>query len=69
MEIKNTKQLFSNELRSNSKDAVCFRKKIKWRENQRNLPIGEKLELLGQTILEKLNWRKSSDMQKVCYVV
>jgi len=29
-----------------------------WRQKQRNLPIGEKVALLGQTILETLELEK-----------
>jgi hypothetical protein len=33
---------------------LWLREKTMWRQKQRNLPIGEKVALLGQTILETL---------------
>ncbi|MEI8294330.1 MAG: hypothetical protein WCG66_10170 [bacterium] len=56
METKKTTPLFPNELRSHS--AGGGREKIKWREKQRDLPISEKVALLGQTILETLELEK-----------
>jgi hypothetical protein len=35
-----------------------MREKTMWRQKQRNLPIGEKVALLGQTILETLELEK-----------
>ena len=58
MEIKNTDQLLNNDLRSNSKGFLWLHEKNKWREKQRNLPIGEKVAFLGQTILETLELEK-----------
>jgi hypothetical protein len=58
MEIKNTAQSLSCELRSNSQGFLWLHKKNKWREKQKNLPIGEKVALLGQTILETLELEK-----------
>jgi len=40
--------------RSNSEGFLWMREKTNWRQKQRNLPIGEKVALLGQTILETL---------------
>jgi hypothetical protein len=37
---------------------LWLREKTKWREKQRSLPIGEKVALLGQTILETLELEK-----------
>jgi hypothetical protein len=58
MEIKNTAQSFTCELQSNSEGFLWLHKKNKWREKQRSLPIGEKVALLGQTILETLELEK-----------
>jgi hypothetical protein len=54
MEIKNTAQSFTCEFGVNSQGFSWLHEKNKWREKQRNLPIGEKVALLGQTILETL---------------
>jgi hypothetical protein len=37
---------------------LWLREKTMWRQKQRNLPIGEKVALLGQTILETLELEK-----------
>ncbi len=58
MEIKNTAQSLSCELRSNTQGLLWLREKTMWRQKQRNLPIGEKVALLGQTILETLELEK-----------
>jgi len=42
----------------NSENLLWLREKTMWRQNQRNLPIGEKVALLGQTILETLELEK-----------
>jgi hypothetical protein len=42
----------------NSKSLLWLREKTMWRQKQRNLPIGEKVALLGQTILETLELEK-----------
>jgi hypothetical protein len=42
----------------NSESLLWLREKTKWRQKQRNLPIGEKVALLGQTILETLELEK-----------
>jgi hypothetical protein len=52
---KKTKdQKFEASSRSNSEGILWMREKTNWRQKQRNLPIGEKVALLGQTILETL---------------
>lgn len=52
---KKTKdQKFEASSRSNSEGILWMREKTSWRQKQRNLPIGEKVALLGQTILETL---------------
>jgi hypothetical protein len=43
---------------SNSESLLWLREKTMWRQKQRNLPIGEKVALLGQTILETLELEK-----------
>ncbi len=43
---------------SNFKGFLWLREKTQWRQKQRNLPIGEKVALLGQTILETLKLEK-----------
>jgi hypothetical protein len=58
MEIKNSAQSFTCELRANSQGFSCLNVKTKWRQKQRTLPIGEKVALLGQTILETLELEK-----------
>jgi hypothetical protein len=42
----------------NSESLLWLREKTMWRQKQRNLPIGEKVALLGQTILETLELEK-----------
>jgi hypothetical protein len=42
----------------NSEGLLWMREKTMWRQKQRNLPIGEKVALLGQTILETLELEK-----------
>jgi hypothetical protein len=42
----------------NSESLLWLREKTIWRQKQRNLPIGEKVALLGQTILETLELEK-----------
>jgi len=42
----------------NSESLLWLREKTMWRKKQRNLPIGEKVALLGQTILETLELEK-----------
>jgi hypothetical protein len=54
--IKNHK--FEADLRSPSEGLLWLREKNMWRQKQRNLPIGEKVALLGQTILETLELEK-----------
>lgn len=52
---KKTKdQKFEASSRSNSEGILWMREKTNWRQKQSNLPIGEKVALLGQTILETL---------------
>jgi hypothetical protein len=58
METKNTAQSFTCKLRANSQGFSWLHEKNKWREKQRTLPIGEKVALLGQTILETLELEK-----------
>jgi hypothetical protein len=58
MEIKNTAQSFTCEFRVNPQGFSCFDEKTQWREKQRNLPIGKKVALLGQTILETIELEK-----------
>jgi hypothetical protein len=58
MEIKHTVQSFTCELRANSQGFSWLHEKNKWREKQRNLPIDDKVALLGQTILETLELEK-----------
>jgi hypothetical protein len=41
-----------------SESLLWLREKTMWRQKQRNLPIGEKVALLGQTILETLELEK-----------
>jgi hypothetical protein len=54
MEKKIKNQKFGAHPRSNSEGLLWLREKTMWRQKQRNLPIGEKVALLGQTILETL---------------
>jgi hypothetical protein len=42
----------------NSESLLWLREKTMWRQKQRNLPIGEKVALLGKTILETLELEK-----------
>jgi hypothetical protein len=58
MQIKNTEQSFTNNLRANAQGFLLLHEKNKWREKQRNLPIGEKVAILGQTILETMELEK-----------
>jgi len=41
-----------------SESLLWLREKTMWRQKQRNLPIGEKVALFGQTILETLELEK-----------
>jgi hypothetical protein len=54
MRKKTKDQKLEASSRSNSEGILWMREKTNWRQKQRNLPIGEKVELLGQTILETL---------------
>jgi hypothetical protein len=45
-------------LRANAQGFFLLYEKNKWREKQRNLPIGEKVAILGQTILETMELEK-----------
>ena len=54
MQKKINGQKFEATSRSNSEGLLWMREKTNWRQKQRNLPIGEKVALLGQTILETL---------------
>ena len=58
MEKRIKNQKFEAHLRSHSEGVLWLREKKKWRHKQRNLPIGEKVALLGQTILETLELEK-----------
>jgi hypothetical protein len=58
MEKKIKNQKFAPHLRSNSEGILRLREKPLWRQKQRNLPISEKVALLGQTILETLELEK-----------
>lgn len=58
MKVKNTEKLITSNLRSNNDGFFSLREKTKWREKQRNLPIGKKVALLGQTILETIELEK-----------
>ena len=58
MEKKIKNQKFEATSRSNSEELLWLRGKTNWRQKQRNLPIGEKVALLGQTILETLELEK-----------
>lgn len=45
---------------SNPEESTCEfnREKPRWRQRQRDLPIADKVALLGQTILETLEFEK-----------
>jgi len=58
MEKKINDQKLEATSRSNAEGLLCMREKTNWRQKQRNLPIGEKVALLGQTILETLELEK-----------
>jgi hypothetical protein len=58
MEKKSNNQKVEADLRSHSEGLSWLREKTMWRQKQRNLPIGEKVALLGQTILETLELEK-----------
>ena len=58
MEKKIYDQKLEATSRSNSEVLLGLREKTNWRQKQRNLPIGEKVALLGQTILETLELEK-----------
>ncbi|MCX6972810.1 MAG: hypothetical protein NTZ94_00695 [Verrucomicrobia bacterium] len=58
MEKKIKNQKFEASSRSHSEGLLWVREKTMWRQKQRNLPIGEKVALLGQTILETLELEK-----------
>jgi hypothetical protein len=58
MEKKIKNQKIAAHSPSNSESLLWLREKTMWRQKQRNLPIGEKVALLGQTILETLELEK-----------
>ena len=58
MEKKIKNQKFAAHSQFNSEGLLWLREKNMWRQKQRNLPIGEKVALLGQTILETLELEK-----------
>jgi len=58
MEKKIKNQKIAPHLLCNSQGLLWLREKTMWRQKQRNLPIGEKVALLGQTILETLELEK-----------
>jgi hypothetical protein len=58
MEKRIKNQKFEASTRSHSEGLLWMREKTMWRQKQRNLPIGEKVALLGQTILEILELEK-----------
>jgi hypothetical protein len=58
MEKKIYDQKLEATSRSNSEGLLWMREKTNWRQKQRNLSIGEKVALLGQTILETLELEK-----------
>jgi hypothetical protein len=58
MEKKSNNQKVEADLRSHSEGLSWLCEKTMWRQKQRNLPIGEKVALLGQTILETLELEK-----------
>jgi len=58
MEKKIKNQKIAAHSLCDSDSLLWLREKTMWRQKQRNLPIGEKVELLGQTILETLELEK-----------
>jgi len=58
MEKKIKNQKIAPHSLCNSEGLLWLREKTMWRQKQRNLPIGEKVALLGQTILETLELEK-----------
>jgi hypothetical protein len=58
MEKKIKNQNIADHSLCNSESLLWLREKTMWRQKQRNLPIGEKVALLGQTILETLELEK-----------
>jgi len=58
MEKKIKNQKIAAHSLCDSESLLWLREKTMWRQKQRNLPIGEKVELLGQTILETLELEK-----------
>jgi len=58
MEKKIKNQKIAAHSLCNSQTLLWLRKKTIWWQKQRNLPIGEKVALLGQTILETLELEK-----------
>jgi hypothetical protein len=58
MEKKIKNQKIAAHSLCNSESLLWLREKTRWRQKQRNLPIGEKVALLGQTILETLELEK-----------
>jgi hypothetical protein len=58
MEKKIKNQKIAPHSLCNSESLLWLREKTMWRQKQRNLPIGEKVALLGQTILETLELEK-----------
>jgi hypothetical protein len=58
MEEKIKNQKIAAHSLCNSQILLWLREKTMWRKKQRNLPIGEKVALLGQTILETLELEK-----------
>jgi len=58
MEKKIKNQKIAAHSLCDSESLLWLREKTMWRQKQRNLPIGEKVALLGQTILETLELEK-----------
>ena len=58
MEKKIKSQKIAAHSLCDSESLLWLREKTMWRQKQRNLPIGEKVALLGQTILETLELEK-----------
>ena len=58
MEKKIKNQKIAAHSLCNSESLLWLREKTMWRQKQRNVPIGEKVALLGQTILETLELEK-----------
>jgi hypothetical protein len=58
MEKKIKNQKIAAHSLCNSESLLWLREKTMWRQKQRNVPIGEKVALLGQTVLETLELEK-----------